>query len=139
MAQLPVSAAGPGADEPRVVASAAARATLLEQVAAGATCGRSDSVWVPVPPGSVFAALQRIAPDELPPLRRALRLGGRFVPLSAEKPFYAQMLDAGFAVLGVVPLREVVVGRVAKPIRIRRRRRGCGTGASSPNGKRPAI
>jgi hypothetical protein len=40
------------------------------------------------------------------------------MPFLADKPLYAQMLDSGFAVMGVTPLREVILGRVAKGLSV---------------------
>ena len=36
------------------------------------------------------------------------------MPFSGERPLYAQMLGAGYTVLGTAPLREVVLGRVGQ-------------------------
>lgn len=85
---------------------------LLEQIAPETAVGRSDSRWLPVPPGSVFAELQKIMPDEIPLVRNGLRFAKPLMPFVDGKPLYAQMLDAGFAVMGVMPLREVLLGRV---------------------------
>ena len=87
---------------------------LLEQVAPAAALGRADSRWLPVPPGAVFAELQKIMPAEIPLVRIGLKVAKPLMPFVDGKPLYAQMLDAGFAVLGVMPLREVLLGRVGK-------------------------
>ena len=87
---------------------------LLEQIAPDTALGRADSRWLPVPPGSVFAELQKIMPDEIPMVKLGLRVAKPLMPFVADKPLYAQMLDAGFAVMGVMPLREVLLGRVGK-------------------------
>ncbi len=71
---------------------------------------------MPAAPGGVFAALQKIAPEELPRIGFVFERFSKLVPFEAHKPLYAQMLDAGFAVMGVSPLREVVLGRVARPL-----------------------
>lgn len=87
---------------------------ILEQIAPETAVGRSDSRWLPVPPGSVFAELQKIMPDEIPLVRNGLRFAKPLMPFVAGKPLYAQMLDAGFAVMGVMPLKEVVLGRAGR-------------------------
>ena len=87
---------------------------LLEQIAPDCALGRADSRWLPVQPGSVFAELQKIMPDEIPMVKLGLRVAKPVMPFVAGKPLYAQMLDAGFAVMGVLPLREVLLGRVGK-------------------------
>lgn len=87
---------------------------LLEQIAPDTALGRADSRWLPVPPGSVFAELQKIMPDEIPLVKNGLRFARPLMPFVQGKPLYAQMLDAGFAVMGVMPLREVLLGRVGK-------------------------
>ena len=87
---------------------------ILEQIAPETAVGRSDSRWLPVPPGSVFAVLQKIMPDEIPLVRNGLRFAKPLMPFVDGKPLYAQMLDAGFAVMGVMPLKEVVLGRCGK-------------------------
>ncbi len=87
---------------------------LLEQIAPATALGRADSRWLPVPPGAVFAELQKIMPAEIPLVRIGLKVAGPLMPFVDGKPLYAQMLDAGFAVMGVMPLREVLLGRVGK-------------------------
>jgi hypothetical protein len=87
---------------------------LLEQIAPENALGRGDSRWLPVPPGSVFAELQKIMPDEIALVRIGLKVAKPLMPFVDGKPLYAQMLDAGFAVMGVMPLREVLLGRVGK-------------------------
>ena len=47
---------------------------LLEQIAPATALGRADSCWLPVPPGSVFAELQKIMPAEIPLVRVGLKL-----------------------------------------------------------------
>ena len=91
---------------------------LLDRIAPPDARGRVDQTFVPAPPGGVFAALQQIAPAELPRIGFAFRGLPWLLPFEAEKPLYAQMLDAGFAVMGVTPLREVVLGRVARPLAV---------------------
>ena len=44
-------------------------------------------------------------------------LRGEWV-LSLDRPLYAQMMDIGFVMLGVMPMREIVVGRVARPLKV---------------------
>jgi hypothetical protein len=87
---------------------------LLEQIAPDTALGRADSRWLPVPPGSVFAELQKIMPAEIPLVRIGLKVARPLMPFVDGKPLYAQMLDAGFAVMGVMPLREVLLGRVGR-------------------------
>ena len=87
---------------------------LLEQIAPDTALGRADSRWLPVPPGTVFAELQKIMPDEIPMVKLGLKVAKPLMPFVDGKPLYAQMLDAGFAVMGVMPLREVLLGRVGK-------------------------
>lgn len=87
---------------------------LLEQIAPDCALGRADSRWLPVQPGSVFAELQKIMPDEIPMVKLGLRVAKPVMPFVQGRPLYAQMLDAGFAVMGVLPLREVLLGRVGK-------------------------
>lgn len=91
-----------------------APASLLDQLVPAAALGRSDARWLPVPPGAVFAELQKIMPDEIPLVKVGLKLAKPLMPFVDGKPLYAQMLDAGFAVMGVMPLREVLLGRVGK-------------------------
>jgi len=50
-----------------------------------------------------------VRPKELAGFHRI----GRFTPFDGGRPLYAQMLGAGYTVLGTVPLREVLLGRVA--------------------------
>lgn len=76
--------------------------------------GRIDETLIEGSPGEVFAALQKIPPGELPRLGVLFRYFQWAMPFLAEKPLYAQMLDSGFAVMGVIPLREVVLGRIAQ-------------------------
>lgn len=59
-------------------------------------------------PPRVFAAIQQVRPREIAGYGWVRPL----TPLSAERPLYAQMLGAGYTLLGTVPLREVVLGRV---------------------------
>lgn len=87
---------------------------LLEQIAPDCALGRADSRWLPVQPGSVFAELQKIMPNEIPMVKLGLRVAKPVMPFVQGRPLYAQMLDAGFAVMGVLPLREVLLGRVGK-------------------------
>ena len=93
---------------------------LLDRIAPPDARGRVDTTFVPAPPGGVFAALQQIVPAELPRIGFVFRALPWLLPFEAEKPLYAQMLDAGFAVMGATPLREVVLGRVARPLGVLR-------------------
>lgn len=86
----------------------------LDEIAPSHARGHADSRFVPKAPGAVFAAIQRITPEELPMLRRALRVAGTRLPIDAQKPLYAQMLGLGYTVLATTPLREVIVGRAAR-------------------------
>lgn len=88
---------------------------LLDRVAPESAIGRSDSRWMRMAPGEVFASLQQITPGELPGLGSVFRAARGLSPFAADKPLYAQMLDAGFSVMGVTPLREVVLARPATP------------------------
>ncbi len=87
---------------------------LLDRVAPEGAYEQTDTRTMAAAPGDVFAALQQIAPGELPTLGHFFRLVGPVAPFKAGKPLYAQMLDAGFVVMGVTPLREVVLARPAK-------------------------
>lgn len=87
----------------------------LDEIAPPQARGHADSRFVAKAPGGVFAAIQRITPEELPMLGRALRVGGGRIPIDAKKPLYAQMLGLGYTVLATTPLREVIVGRAARP------------------------
>lgn len=91
---------------------------LLERIVPTDARGRIDETPMECTPGEVFAALQKITPSELPRLGVLFRYFSWVMPFLADKPLYAQMLDSGFAVMGVTPLREVVLGRVAKGLSV---------------------
>lgn len=93
---------------------------LLDRVVPDGAVGRTDSLWMTSAPGEVFASLQQITPGELPGLGAVFRNARTFSPFAVDKPLYGQMLDAGFTVMGVTPLREVVLARPAKPLSLLR-------------------
>lgn len=98
---------------------------LIDQFAPEDAPRRAASVHVPTPPGPVFAALREVTPAEIENVRGLLKAAtsaggvvGLKPPLSLDRPLYAQMMDIGFVMLGVTPMREIVVGRVARPLKV---------------------
>lgn len=73
-------------------------------------------------PSRVFLAFTEITPRETPLFRVLMALraiparlaGGRVSQFSLDRPLLDQFLDAGFAILGVDPDREVVVGTISR-------------------------
>lgn len=85
---------------------------LFEQVAPEGALARTDTRFLAAPQPKVFGAIQQVRPAEL----RGFRVAGWLTPFDPGRPLYAQLLGAGYTVLGTVPLREVVIGRVG-PLR----------------------
>ncbi len=83
---------------------------LLEQIAPADARGRTDRRFLAAPQPAVFAAIQQVCPAEL----RGVAPLVRWTPFEPQRPLYAQMLGAGYTVLGTLPLREVVIGRVGR-------------------------
>ena len=81
---------------------------LLDDIADAGALARDEHRFLACPQPKVFAAIQQVCPREI----AGFDTVGRATPFDADRPLYAQMLRAGYSVLGTVPLREVVIGRV---------------------------